>query len=383
MVNIALVIAPVLIGVILTAGIIILIWWTRRRKRPSEEEKTPETTGEGDISESMEAASAFMVGNESLQIPEITEDPVVSEKIYQPAPAVIPDSEPFFARTDVDTGRYQGHDVEVKELPIPVEEEMDVSWVDLDVKRELKHILKELDRKNVNCYQILNIPKNSDRKEIQKAYRKLASMYHPDRGTQIGNLNPGEITDRIREINFSKEILLDPNMRALHDQMIRQKQDPDDTGSDDEGFDASMLGIFSEEVRPMEITDRKPTIAVIDDDDAKTGNIGVLFFRKWGEGSEHFSQEFLDYIVSLDDGGYLDYGEVLKGDLTDMDEISRLKKVSNFSQAANNALFEIWIRPPLYYMAVPVLSRDYVQEICDMLKDSFNVESIFFTYPRV
>ena len=33
---------------------------------------------------------------------------------------------------------------EVKELPEPEEEDIDISWIELDVNREFKHIIKEL-----------------------------------------------------------------------------------------------------------------------------------------------------------------------------------------------------------------------------------------------
>ncbi len=115
-------------------------------------------------------------------------------------------------------------------------------------------------------------------------------------------------------------------------------------------------------------------------DDSRQG-LGVVFYRKWGEEQEGFSPEFLDYITQLDEGGHLDYGRVLESDISDMEELSLLRKVSNYSQAVNNALFDIPVQPPFYYMAVPILNRPFAQEICDIVKSSFSVDSLFFTFP--
>ncbi|MGA1848763.1 MAG: hypothetical protein ACMUHB_05415 [Thermoplasmatota archaeon] len=109
--------------------------------------------------------------------------------------------------------------------------------------------------------------------------------------------------------------------------------------------------------------------------------LGVLFFRKWEEDLGNFTAEFMDYMVQLDDGDFIDYGEVMKGDVDDPDDMFMLKKVSNYSQAVNNSLLEVWVLPPFYYMAVKVKNREQIQSICDMIKDYFGLESLFFSYP--
>jgi hypothetical protein len=192
--------------------------------------------------------------------------------------------------------------------------------------------------------------------------------------------------DMIRDINYSKDILLNPTMRAFHDQAMREreKEGPVGIGPVKPELDKDMMDLIKEgskqEIEPE--GDRpERTIVMIEDDDDTKKNIGVLLFRKWDEEHEHFSNEFMDYMIQLDEQGYVDYGRMMKDVVDDLDDLYKLKKVSNFSQAANNSLFEIWIRPPYYYIALPVLSRDYVQEICDMLKETFDLDSIFFTYP--
>jgi DnaJ-like protein len=284
-----------------------------------------------------------------------------------------------------DTGHFRGHDIEVKELPEAENVEIDTTWVEMDVSKDFKIIMKEMKRKSVDCYEILNIPSNADTKTIHKAYRKFASQYHPDRGTSIVGLTKDQIMDKIREINYSKDILLNPTMRAFHDQAMREREKsaPVVKRQVKPELDESMLELMRDGAEEEEEDpEKKQTIVIIDDDDEKKKNVGVLLFRQWDEDHEHFSAEFMDYIIQLDEQGYVDYGRMLKDEVDDPEDIFKLKKVSNYSQAVNNSLFEIWVRPPYHYMALPVLSREYVQEICDMLKDSFDLDSIFFTYPR-
>lgn len=124
------------------------------------------------------------------------------------------------------------------------------------------------------------------------------------------------------------------------------------------------------------------TFLLVEDDDGSRG-IGILFFRRWEEDRENFSQEIMDYMTSLDEGGFIDFGRLLKSDVTDPDELVKFRKVSNFSQAANNSLHDISISPPFYYMAVPLLNREYGQNICDMIKEAYDVDSLFFSYPMI
>ncbi len=354
-------------------------WFKKKEKKP---EIPAESKSPTEIDDGMEAAAQFMVTDQDKQKPEEkVEEKKEAKKVYQPVPEGVSKPSKVYEQGSEDTEHFKGYDVEVKELPEPEEVEIDASWIELDVSMDFKIIVKELKRKNVDCYKILGIPRNADSKTIQKSYRKLASQFHPDRGTSIVGMTKGQILERIREINYSKDILLNPTMRAFHDQAMREreKSEPMEIKQQKPQLDESMLELIRD--GSEEVPKKNETIVIIDDDDKWKKNIGVLLFRKWDEEYEHFSSEFLDYMVQLDDEGYVDYGLVMKGDVSDMDELYKPKRISNFPQAVNNSLFEIWIKPPFYYMALPVLSREYVQEICDMLKDSFNLDSIFFTYP--
>jgi len=62
-------------------------------------------------------------------------------------------------------------------------------------------------------YEVLNVPKSADEKEVKKAYRRLAMKYHPDR-------NPGdkEAEEKFKEATEAYEVLSDANRRAAYDQ---------------------------------------------------------------------------------------------------------------------------------------------------------------------
>ena len=64
-------------------------------------------------------------------------------------------------------------------------------------------------------YEILGIKRNSDEKEIKKAYRKLAKQYHPD--TYKGDKKDAE--EKFKEISEAYEVLIDKDKRAKYDQI--------------------------------------------------------------------------------------------------------------------------------------------------------------------
>ena len=59
-----------------------------------------------------------------------------------------------------------------------------------------------------NAYETLGVPKGAPEAEIKKAYRRLASQHHPDKGGD---------TKRFQEIQSAYEILSDPVKRQQHD----------------------------------------------------------------------------------------------------------------------------------------------------------------------
>ena len=64
-----------------------------------------------------------------------------------------------------------------------------------------------------NYYQVLGVNKDAAQEEIKKAFRRLASCYHPDRNPE----NQNEAEERFKEINEAYEVLGDVSKRYQYD----------------------------------------------------------------------------------------------------------------------------------------------------------------------
>ena len=62
-------------------------------------------------------------------------------------------------------------------------------------------------------YQVLGVPRNATEDAVNKAYRRLAMKYHPDR-----NPDDKEAEERFKEAKEAYEILTDTQKRAAYDQ---------------------------------------------------------------------------------------------------------------------------------------------------------------------
>jgi DnaJ-class molecular chaperone len=66
-----------------------------------------------------------------------------------------------------------------------------------------------------NYYDVLEVPKNASDDDIKKAYRKLASKFHPDKVTDVGEKAAAEV--KFKEVKEAYEVLSDPVKRQQYD----------------------------------------------------------------------------------------------------------------------------------------------------------------------
>jgi DnaJ-class molecular chaperone len=71
-----------------------------------------------------------------------------------------------------------------------------------------------------NYYQVLGVAPGAGQEEIKKAFRRMASLYHPDHNPQ----NPGEAEEKFKEINQAYEVLRDGARRRQYDRLIQRRR---------------------------------------------------------------------------------------------------------------------------------------------------------------
>jgi DnaJ-class molecular chaperone len=78
-------------------------------------------------------------------------------------------------------------------------------------------------------YSILGVPKGAPSDEIKKAYRRMASQHHPDKGGD---------TEKFQQIEEAYRVLSDDQKRAEYDTPQQQFQDPFGPFMNQQGFDS-------------------------------------------------------------------------------------------------------------------------------------------------
>ncbi len=84
-------------------------------------------------------------------------------------------------------------------------------------------------------YEILGVPRNATKEEIDAAFAKLAMKWHPDR---VPHEMKEEAERKFKEISEAYAILSDPQKREMYDRGI----DPE-SGAYDTGFDFSQMNL--------------------------------------------------------------------------------------------------------------------------------------------
>ena len=90
-------------------------------------------------------------------------------------------------------------------------------------------------------YEVLGVAKGVDKKELKKAYRKVAMKYHPDR-----NPDDADAEEKFKEASEAYEILSDEQKRAAYDQYGHAGVDPSQGGGGFGGGAGGFSDIFGD-----------------------------------------------------------------------------------------------------------------------------------------
>lgn len=85
-------------------------------------------------------------------------------------------------------------------------------------------------------YEILGVNRQATKKDIKKAFRKLAQRYHPDKNKELPK---DEAEKKFVEIARAYEILSDEEKRAKYDRFGEAAFENGDGGGGGHGFDFS------------------------------------------------------------------------------------------------------------------------------------------------
>lgn len=133
-------------------------------------------------------------------------------------------------------------------------------------------------------YQVLGVSKNSEEKEIKKAYRKLSLKYHPDKNPN----NKDEAEEIFKKISFAYSIIGDAQKRKDYDAygrdyVINGGQHSGGGGGNFQGHGFSNMGgggfhnfnmHSAEDIFREFFGGRDPFANFFDDDDDFFGNSG-------------------------------------------------------------------------------------------------------------
>jgi DnaJ-class molecular chaperone len=78
------------------------------------------------------------------------------------------------------------------------------------------------------CYKILEIPQNSSKEEIKKAYKKLALKYHPDKQNDKSDEEKKIAESKFKELAEAYDMLMNPEKFNNNQSFRRTHIDPNE-----------------------------------------------------------------------------------------------------------------------------------------------------------
>ena len=117
-------------------------------------------------------------------------------------------------------GDVEGVDISVLYDLEDLEIDGDYTW------KEMANPLYEMDESmyndlsEINCYEVLGISHEADKREIRAAYRSLAIKYHPDKISRFDPTLKRLADIRMKIVNYAKDTLTDPLERVEHDRRL-------------------------------------------------------------------------------------------------------------------------------------------------------------------
>ena len=94
-------------------------------------------------------------------------------------------------------------------------------------------------RDGVDHYRTLQVTRDADPKVIDRAYRALSMLHHPD---VTGPSERDDATARMRELNEAYRVLGDPRLRAVYDAALL----PESASAWEQFMDRGLVGLFTD-----------------------------------------------------------------------------------------------------------------------------------------
>ncbi len=94
-------------------------------------------------------------------------------------------------------------------------------------------------RDGVDHYRTLQVTRDADPRVIDRAYRALSMLHHPDLS---GPSERDAATSRMRELNEAYRVLRDPRLRPAYDATLL----PESASAWEQFMDRGLVGLFSD-----------------------------------------------------------------------------------------------------------------------------------------